>query len=92
MSTLNPNLQKPSPQEKGLVPEALKLVLIVILLLAVVYLFYDSSQIKKNQQAQIAKVSDQIATLESSQKATEATLSSQISGLKTDLAGAQDAV
>jgi chromosome segregation ATPase len=92
MSTINPNLQKPAPQEKGLVPEALKLVLIVILLLAVIYLFYDSSQMKKDQQAQIAKITDQLQTLESNHKTGEATLSSQISSLKTDLASAQEAV
>ena len=92
MSTTNPNLQKPASQEKGLVPEALKLVLIVILLLAVIYLFYDSSQTKKDQQAQIAKLTDQVQTLESTNKTGEATLSSQISSLKTDIAGAQEAV
>jgi septal ring factor EnvC (AmiA/AmiB activator) len=92
MSTLNPNLQKPASQEKGLVPETLKLVLIVILLLAVVYLFYDSSQIKKDQQAQIAKLTDQLQTLESTTKTGEAALSSQLSSMKTDLAGAQEAV
>jgi chromosome segregation ATPase len=92
MSTLNPNLQKPASQEKGLVPEALKLVLIVILLLAVVYLFYDSSQTKKDLQAQVTKLTDQLQTLESANKTGEASLSSQISTLKTDLAGAQEAV
>jgi len=92
MSTLNPNLQKPAPQEKGMVPEALKLVLIVILLLAVIYLFYDSSQTKKDQQAQMAKITEQLTTLENANKTEGATLSSQISSLKTDLAGAQEAV
>jgi len=92
MSTINPNLQKPASQEKGLVPEALKLILIVILLLAVIYLFYDASQTKKDQQAQIAKITDQLQTLESTNKTGEASLSSQISSLKTDIAGAQEAV
>lgn len=92
MSTLNPNLQKPAPQEKGMVPEALKLVLIVILLLAVVYLFYDSSQMKKDQQAQLAKITDQLQNLETTHKTGEAALSSEISTLKTDLVGAQEAV
>ncbi len=93
MSTsFNTNLQKPAAQEKGLVPEALKLVLLVILLLAVIYLFYDSSQIKKDQQTQIAKITDQLQSLESSQKAGGATLTSQISSLQKDLAGAQEAV
>jgi chromosome segregation ATPase len=92
MSTINPNLQKPAPQEKGLVPEALKLVLIVILLLAVIYLFYDSSQTKKDYQEKIAKLTDQLQTLESTSKTGEAALSSQLANLKTDLAGAQEAV
>jgi chromosome segregation ATPase len=92
MSTLNTNLQKPASQQKSLIPEALKLVLIVILLLAVVYLFYDASQTRKDLQAQITKITDQMQNLDSANKTGEATLSSQISNLKTDLAGAQEAV
>jgi predicted nucleic acid-binding Zn-ribbon protein len=92
MSTFNTNLQKPASQEKGLVPEALKIVLIVILLLAVIYLFYDSSQTKKDQQVQIAKVTDQLQSLESAHKTEGAALTSRISTLEKSLAGAQDAV
>jgi len=92
MSTLNPNQLKPAPQEKPLIPEAVKLVLIVVLLLAVVYLFYDGSQQKKANQTQLAKIADQIQGLESTRKMGEASLSSQITNLKTDLAGAQEAV
>lgn len=93
MSTsFNTNLQKPASQEKGLVPEALKLVLLVILLLAVIYLFYDSSQIKKDQQTQINKITDQLQTLETSQKTGGAALTSQITSLQKDLAGAQESV
>lgn len=92
MSTFNPSQQKPVPQEKPLVPEVVKLVLIVVLLLAVVYLLYDGSQQKKATQAQLAKIAEQIQGLESTNKMGEASIASQISNLKTDLAGAQEAV
>jgi septal ring factor EnvC (AmiA/AmiB activator) len=93
MSTSSPNLPKPvPPKEKGLISEPIKLVLILILLLAVVYLFYDSFQSKKATDAQLAKMADQISNLERVNKIGEATLSSQISDLKTDIAGTQEAV
>jgi chromosome segregation ATPase len=85
-------LQKPAPQEKGLIPEPIKLVLILILLLAVVYLFYDSSHTNKANQAQFAQMSDQIRALANANKIGEASLSTEISSLKTDVAGAQQAV
>jgi chromosome segregation ATPase len=86
------NLPKPAIQEKGLIPEPLKLVLIVILLLAVVYLFYDNSQFRKANQAEMAKMSEQLQALENTSKAEQAALSSQISGLKGEVAGTQEAV
>ncbi len=92
MSTLSPNMQRPAPPEKGLIPEPVKLVLILILLLAVVYLFYDGIQSKKANQAQLDKIAEQIRNLENANKIGEATLSSQISTLKTDIAGTQEAV
>ena len=92
MSTFNPNQQKPAAPEKPLIPEAIKLVLIIVLLLAVVYLFYDGTQQKKNTQAQLAKISEQIQGLESKHKIGEASLTSQISSLKTDIVGTQEAV
>jgi chromosome segregation ATPase len=92
MSTLNPIQQKPAAQEKSLIPEAVKLVLIVILLLAVVYLFYDASQQKKATQAELSKITGQIQNLESTHKMGEASLASQIKNLSTDIAGTQDAV
>lgn len=91
-STFNPNQAKPAPQEKSLVPEPVKLALIVVLLLAVVYLYYDGSQQKKNTKAQLAQLADQIQSLESNHKLGEASISTQIRTLKTDLAGAQEAV
>jgi septal ring factor EnvC (AmiA/AmiB activator) len=92
MSTISPNLPKPAPQEKPLVPEVVKLILIVVLLLAVVYLFYSGSQQKKATQAQLAKIADQVQGLEASHKMGEASLSSQISSLKSEIVGAQEAV
>jgi predicted nucleic acid-binding Zn-ribbon protein len=92
MSTLNPIPPKPGPQEKPLIPESIKLILLGILLLAVVYLFYDASQQKKATQTELAKMADQIQNLETSHKQGEASLTSEITTLKTDLAGAQQAV
>ena len=85
MSTNEPNLQKPVPQEKGLVPEAVKLALILILLLSVVYLFYVNTQNKKTQQAQLDKLASRIESLEASNKVTEAAITSQVSDLKSNL-------
>jgi len=92
MSTLNPSQQKPALPERPLVPEAVKLVLIIVLLLAVVYLFYDGFQQKKATQAELAKISDQIQGLESSHKVGDANLTSQITSLKAEVEGAQQDV
>jgi chromosome segregation ATPase len=92
MSTFNPSQQKPVLQERSLIPEAIKIVLIVVLLLAVAYLFYDGSQQKKATQAELAKITEQIQGLENNHKTGEASLSNQILTLKTDLAGAQEDV
>lgn len=92
MSTFNPNQPKPVLPEKPLIPETLKFVLLIVLLLAVIYLFFDASQQKKNTQAQLAQIADQIQSLENKSKTGEASLTSQISNLKTDLVGAQEAV
>ncbi|MBN2338682.1 MAG: hypothetical protein JXP48_09100 [Acidobacteria bacterium] len=85
MSTLNPDLQKPAPQEKGLVPEAVKLALILILLLLVIYLFYSHSQYRRAQQAELDGLGARIAELETRNKVAEAALSSQVSDLKSNL-------
>lgn len=94
MSTLNagPTSQRPAPQEKGLIPEPLKLVLIVLLILAVVYLFYDGSQYRKANRAEMDRVNQQLQALESNHKLGETTLSSQIASLKGEIAGTQEAV
>ncbi len=85
MSSLNPDLQKPAPQEKGLVPEAVKLALILILLLLVIYLFYSHSRYRRAQQAELDQLGARIAELETRNKVTEAALASQVSDLKSNL-------
>jgi hypothetical protein len=94
MSTLStgPTAQRPVPQEKGLIPEPLKIVLLVILLLAVVYQFYDDAQYRKATKTELARISDQLLGLESKNKTGEANLSSQISSLKGEIVGTQEAV
>jgi chromosome segregation ATPase len=94
MSSFNPspNAPRTSFQEKGLIPEAVKLVLMLVLLLAVIYLFYDSSQSRRSSQAQLAKMSEQLQALENSYKTGEATFTNQITALKADLEGAQEEV
>ncbi len=95
MNTLDPNVSKPVapvPAEKGLIPEAVKLALLLILLLAVAYLFYDNYRIKKGQQAKLDRISDQLQLIENAQKVGESSITSQLSRLKTELAGTQEAV
>jgi septal ring factor EnvC (AmiA/AmiB activator) len=92
MNTLDPNSQKPVPQEKGLIPEPVKLILLLVLLLAVVYLFFDGMQSKKSIQATLAKLSDQVQALENNQKLGESSVSNQLSSLKSEIAGAHEAV
>jgi chromosome segregation ATPase len=92
MSALNENMQRPSNQEKGLIPEPVKLVLLLVLLLAVVYLFYDNAQSKRSNQAQMAKMADQIRNLENNSRIVESSLSGQVSRLKTDIVGTKQVV
>jgi uncharacterized phage infection (PIP) family protein YhgE len=89
MSTHNPIPQKPIPQDKGLIPEPVKLVLILVLLLAVLYLFYDVALIKRANRVQLANMADQIRQLENKNKLGEASLTNQISDLKTDIQDTQ---
>jgi septal ring factor EnvC (AmiA/AmiB activator) len=93
MNTLESNIQKPAmPQDKGLIPEPVKLILILILLLAVVYIFYDNSQFRKSNRLQLTKIAEQIQNLENNQKLGESSVTNQISSLKSEIAGAQEAV
>ncbi len=88
MSTMNPNFQRPVPQEKGLVPEPVKLILILLLILAVIYLFYDISFLKRTQEAQLAGIADQIKSLEEADRTGEASLAE----LQAYIAGTREAV
>ncbi|MDR1727491.1 MAG: hypothetical protein LBT74_06130 [Acidobacteriota bacterium] len=106
MDTEGLNLQQPSaPQappaapvppkpvvvaEKGLVPEPVKLALILILILAVAWLFYDNIRSKKAKDAEIAALAGRIAELETSHKVTEAAISNKVSSLASDLEQAVD--
>jgi chromosome segregation ATPase len=95
MNTLDPNTPKPvppAPQEKGLIPEGVKLALLLILILAVAYLFYDNSRIKKSQQARLDKIADHVQLIENAQKVGESSITSQLSTLKSEVAGTQEAV
>jgi predicted nucleic acid-binding Zn-ribbon protein len=95
MNTLDPNTPKPVvpvPQEKSLIPESAKLALLLILVLAVAYLFYDNSRIKKSQQARLDRIADQIQLIENAQKVGESSITSQLSTLKSELVGTQEAV
>lgn len=92
MSTLNPNIQRPAVPEKPLIPEAVKVILLGVLLLAVVYLFYDKFQQKKATQVELAKIADQIQNLENTQKQGATALTNQIDDLKTDMVGTREAV
>ncbi|MDI9613168.1 MAG: hypothetical protein QM330_08960 [Acidobacteriota bacterium] len=85
MSTMNPDLQKPAHQDSGLVPEAVKLALILILLLSVIYLFYSHSRYRRTQQAELAQLGARIAELETRNKVAEASLTSRVSELQSSL-------
>jgi chromosome segregation ATPase len=95
MSTSSPNLPPPPSPEKGLIPEGLKLSLLLILILAVIYLFYDGYLSEKKAQAaqkQIEHLVEQVHRLELSGKVTEAAFSNQVSSLKSDIVGTQKEV
>ena len=85
MDTKNPNLHKQAVQDSGLVPEPVKLVLILVLLLLVAFLFYDNARTKRANEAQLTQMADQIRRIENNSKIGEAALTDQISVLKTDI-------
>jgi predicted nucleic acid-binding Zn-ribbon protein len=88
----DPGIQKPIFPEKSLVPEPVKLIVMIILVLAVIYLFYINRQNKNAFTSELDRISEQIQTLENHSKLAEASLSGQIAGLSDELHGAQDAV
>ena len=89
MNTQNLKRTKNIFQDKSLVPEPVKLVLILILLLSVVYLFYDNARAKRQNQDQLAIMSDQIKRIEDYTRQGEANLSNRIAALKTDIQDTQ---
>lgn len=94
MSTLNPtpNAPKPAAPDRSFIPESAKLILLLILFLAVVFLYYDRTRLKKTTQAQIAGLSEQIQALENNSRAAESNLNGQIASLRADILGTQEAV
>ncbi len=94
MSTLNvdPDLRKPAPQEKGLIPETAKLVAIIVLFLCVIYLIYENFQTKKAVQSEVDGMTERLQAIEEESKLTEASLSSQVAALKEEITGAKSAV
>ncbi len=61
---------------KPAIPEALKVVILCVLVAAVAYLIYDSNQFQQKTVAEMAKINDQLKALETRDKASEALLSS----------------
>jgi hypothetical protein len=105
MSTEDSNIQQPEVPEvqkmqeapkfvgitdKGLVPEPIKLALILILILAAAWLFYDKLRTEKARDAEIAGLVARIAELETSHKVTEAAITSKVSSLADNLEQAVD--
>jgi len=83
MNESEPNRQNAIVREKGLIPEPVKLALILVLLLAVIYLFYDRSTTRKAQNAEISGLKARIAELETSHKVATAAFVSKISDLES---------
>ncbi len=82
----------PAPRDRrpgGIVPEWLKTTVLALLALAVAYLLYDSRQYQQKNQADLAKINDELKQLDSSHRAGEAKI---ISTLKGEISQAQEAV
>lgn len=91
MGTFNPNPRTALP-DKPLIPESVKLALIVVLMLAVVYLYVDGARQKRATSAQLAQISRQLEGLQGNYQTGEATLAGKIEDLKSELEGAKEAV
>jgi chromosome segregation ATPase len=83
---------KGAAPEKSLIPESVKIVLLVVLLLAVVYLFYGASQAQQQMSAQFAQVTGDIKALQESGQAMESKHAADVTSLKDEIAQAQSAV
>jgi chromosome segregation ATPase len=91
MNTENLKQTRNMLRDKSLVPEPVKLVLILILLLSVVYLFYDNARVKQQNRDQLAVMADQIKRIEDYTRQGESNLSNRISALKTNIQDTQQA-
>jgi hypothetical protein len=91
MNTQNARLTSHTLRDRSLVPEPVKLVLILVLLLSVVYLFYDNVRTRKQTQDQLMMMADQIKSIEDFTRQGETNLSNRISALKTDIHDTQQA-
>jgi chromosome segregation ATPase len=83
---------KGAAPEKSLIPESVKIVLLVVLLLATVYLFYSASQTQQQITAQFAQVTGDIKALQDSGQALESKQAADVTSLKDEIAQAQTAV
>ena len=72
-------------KEKGLVPEPVKLALILLLILAVSYLCYDKYRAENVRKAEVAELISRIEKLEVSHNVSTAAFGSRFSDLKSDL-------
>ena len=91
MNTMT-NMPRPAPQNRGMIPEPVKLALLLILLLAVVWLLYDGSQFKRSTRVQLEQMADQLSSLENKGKLMEASITNQMTHLKSDVAGTREVV
>ena len=76
--------------EKGMVPEPIKLALILVLILVVAWLFYDKFRTEKVRSAEIAGLTARIVELETGHRVTEAAFTSRVSSLESSLEQAVD--
>lgn len=79
---------KPPPASESLIPEGLKTALLIILIFAVGYMLYDSYHFQQKYQADVAKMSDQIAKLQDWTKIDQ----SHMTTLQGELSRTQEAV
>jgi chromosome segregation ATPase len=80
---------KGAAPEKSLIPDSVKTVLLIVLLLATVYLFYSASQTQQQMTAQFAQVTGDIKALQDSGQAMESKHTADVTGLKEEIAQTQ---
>ena len=83
---------KGAAPEKSLIPESVKTVLLIVLLLATVYLFYSASQTQQQMTGQFAQVTGDIKALQDSSQAMESKHTADVAGLKDEIAQTQSNV